>query len=98
MKRFSTLETLEPEGANPRDRTKGLGLYKFVESENEKALEKSKKDLDTLKQISGGSLQTGDPSIADELVVPEMKKVPDDLSGYVTFLHPWMDEVLNQFV
>ena len=88
MKRFSTLETLEPEGANPRDRTKGLGLYKFVESENEKALEKSKKDLDTLKQISGGSLQTGDPSIADELVVPEMKKVPDDLSGYVTFLHP----------
>jgi ABC-type multidrug transport system ATPase subunit/pSer/pThr/pTyr-binding forkhead associated (FHA) protein len=98
MKRFSTLETLEPEGADPRDKTKGLGLYKFVESENEKALEKAKKDVENLKQISGGDIQSSDPSIADQLVVPEIKKVPDDLSSYVTFLHPWMNEVLNQFV
>ena len=98
MKRFSTLETLEPEGANPRDGTKGLGLYKFVESENHKALDKAKKDLDNLKQISGGDIQSGDPSIADEFVVPEIKKVPEDLSPYVTFLHPWMNEVLNQLV
>jgi len=98
MKRFSTLETLEPEGADPRDRTKGLGLYKFVESENQKALDKAKKDLDNIKQISGGNIQGSDPSIADELVVPDIKKVPDDLSPYVTFLHPWMNEVLNQLV
>ena len=98
MKRFSTLETLEPEGANPRDSTKGLGLYKFVESENEKALEKAKKDLDNLKQISGGDIQSSDPSIANELVMPEIKRVPKDLSPYVTFLHPWMNEVLNQLV
>ena len=32
------------------------------------------------------------------MVVPEMKKVPQDLSGYVTFLHPWMNEVVSQFV
>jgi len=98
MKRFSTLETLEPEGAEQRDNTKGMGLYKFVESENEKALEKAKRDLDNLKQISGGDLQGSDPSIADQLVVPEIKKVPDDLSHYVTFLHPWMNEILNQFI
>ena len=98
MKRFSTLETLEPEGANPSDGTKGLGLYKFLESENEKALDKAKKDLDNLKQISGGDIQNSDPSIADEFVVPEIKKVPEDLSSYVTFLHPWMNEVLNQVV
>ena len=24
--------------------------------------------------------------------------MPDDLSGYVTFLHPWMNEVLNQVI
>jgi hypothetical protein len=99
MKRFSTLDTLEPEGA--RNSTKGLGLYKFVESENEKALNKAKKDLDNFKNISGSSYQenqSGEPSMADELVVPEMKKVPQDLSGYVTFLHPWMNEVVSQFV
>jgi len=101
MKRFSGLETLEPEGANPRDKTKGLGLYKFVEAENEKALEKAKKDLDNFKQISGGSYQgdgSGDPTMADDLAVPDMKKVPEDLSGYITFLHPWMNEIVNQFV
>ncbi|MGH9948132.1 MAG: FHA domain-containing protein [Pyrinomonadaceae bacterium] len=101
MKRFSGLETLEPEGAYPQDKTKGLGLYKFIESENEKALEKAKRDLDNFKKISGDGYtqdSSGDPSMADELAVPEMKKVPKDLSGYVTFLHPWMNEVLNQFV
>ena len=99
MKRFSTLDTLEPEGA--KSSTKGLGLYKFVESENEKALAKAKKDLDNFKNISGSSFQpdqTNEPTMADELVVPEMKKVPEDRSGFVAFLHPWMNEVLNQFV
>ncbi len=100
MKRFSTLETLEPEGANPKDKTKGLGLYGYIESENEKALAKAKKDLEDFKNISGGQFQSkpGEPSMADELVVPEMKKIPKNLSGYVTFLHPWMNEVLNQFI
>ncbi|MCC7306805.1 MAG: hypothetical protein IT173_04520, partial [Acidobacteria bacterium] len=27
-----------------------------------------------------------------------IRKLPDDLSGYVTFLHPWMNEVVNQIV
>jgi len=100
MKRFSGLETLEAEGANPRDNTKGLGLYKSIESENEKALDKAKKDLENFKQIGGGSYQdgTGEPSMADKLAVPEMKKIPEDLSNYVTFLHPWMNEVVNQLV
>lgn len=99
MKRFSGLETLEPEGANPRDKTKGLGLYDFIEAENEKALDKAKKDLETFKSI-GGSYQDGsnDPSMTDELKVPEMQKIPQDLSNYVTFLHPWMNEVVNQLV
>ena len=30
--------------------------------------------------------------------MPEVRKVPTDLSGYVSFLHPWMNEVLNQLV
>jgi fatty acid desaturase len=30
--------------------------------------------------------------------IPAAKKIPHDLSHYITFLHPWMNEVLNQIV
>jgi hypothetical protein len=30
--------------------------------------------------------------------IPSAKKLPADLSNYITFLHPWMNEVLNQIV
>jgi hypothetical protein len=42
---------------------------------------------------------TGGPPPAS--AVPELgeiKKIPEDLSGYVAFLHPWMNEVVNQLV
>ena len=35
----------------------------------------------------------------DELpAMPAAKKLPKDLSGYITFLHPWMNEIVNQIV
>ncbi|QYO66989.1 ATP-binding cassette domain-containing protein [Leptolyngbya sp. 7M] len=102
MKRFSTLETLEPEGAMPGDSTKGLGLYKFIEKENDETLKKAERDLADYKQMSGGASpvdEQGNPTpLAERLKVPEIKRIPDDLSGYVTFMHPWMNEVLNQLV
>lgn len=99
MKRFSTLDTLEAEGANPKGKTKGLGLYKYVEAENEKIIAKAKQDFEDYKRITQSQYQDG-PSDAPEidLASTSIKKVPDDLSGYVTFLHPWMNEVLNQVV
>ncbi|MBA2379132.1 MAG: FHA domain-containing protein [Blastocatellia bacterium] len=97
MKRFSTLDTLEPEGSSTRGETKGLGLYKFIETENENTLSKARRDLEDYKKVSGPRYQADDP-LAQRLVVPEMKTIPNDLSGYVTFLHPWMNEVLNQIV
>lgn len=101
MKRFSTLDTLEPEGANPRGKTKGLGLYDHIESENKATLEKAKRDLEDYKRMGGDQFQdetTGENPLNDKLTVPEMKEIPEDLSGYITFLHPWMNEVLNQLV
>jgi hypothetical protein len=101
MKRFSTLDTLEPEGSNPRGKNKGLGLYGHIESENEKTLAKAKSDIEDFKRLGGSQFQdetTGDNPLNEKLAVPEMKKIPEDLSGYVTFLHPWMNEVLNQIV
>lgn len=99
MKRFSTLDTLEAEGANPRGKTKGLGLYKFIESENEKIVEKAKQDFEDYKRLTQSQFQDG-PSDAPnvDISATSIKKVPDDLSPYVTFLHPWMNEVLNQIV
>ncbi len=98
MKRFSTLDTLEPEGADARGATKGLGLYKFIETENDRTLERAQRDIDDYKRLSGRGTDGGDDLLSDKLVVPEIKRLPDDLSGYVTFLHPWMHDVLNQLV
>lgn len=99
MKRFSTLDTLEPEGANPKGKTKGLGLYKYVETENEKIVEKAKQDFEDYKRLTASQYQDG-PSDAPDVDISStsIKKIPDDLSPYVTFLHPWMNEVLNQIV
>lgn len=100
MKRFSTLDTLEAEGSIPRGRTNGLGLYKYIETENDKAIEKAKRDVDELKRLSAEAGGNGIPIKIpeDSLEFPEIKKLPRDLSNYITFLHPWMNEVVNQLV
>ncbi len=109
MKRFSTLDTLEPEGASPNGRTRGLGLYKYIESENDKIMADARRDMenyqaDVEKKIRdfGDARNAGlSPTMTkpDELpAMPSAKKLPSDLSGYITFLHPWMNEVLNQIV
>lgn len=99
MKRFSTLDTLEPEGADPRGRTKGLGLYRSIEEENDAAFQNFKNELEQYKNdaraFQADPLNNPTPL---EPEMPEVKKVPDDLSSYVTFLHPWMNEVVDQLV
>ncbi len=100
MKRFSTLDTLEPEGARPYGKTRGKGLYKYIEVENENTVAKAKKDFEDFKRLSS-DLTSADPAPAvssDDVDSMAIRKVPDDLSGYVTFLHPWMNEVVNQIV
>ena len=109
MKRFSTLDTLEAEGAEPNGKTRGLGLYKYIETENEKIIARAKKDLDEYKTSSEEKLkdfetnlqngQTNDlPNLGEPPKIAEAEKIPENLSRYVTFLHPWMDEILNQIV
>lgn len=95
IKRFSTLDTLEPEGADPNGGTKGLGVYKSIEAENEKALSDARQDLEALRKavVEDGGLRS-----VPEPKMPDIKKIPENLSGYVSFFHPWMNEVLNQAV
>lgn len=109
MKRFSTLDTLEEEGADPNGETKGKGLYKFIEAENDKIIADAKRDLDDYKKDSEKKLDTfqtdlqmgqatSAPKLGEPPPIKDAVKIPEDLSGYVNFLHPWMHEILNQIV
>lgn len=119
MKRFSTLDTLEEEGAAPNGINNGLGLYKHIETENDKIIAEAETDIENyrsdakkdtdkyrddmknyLDNVKQGQSAT-EPKQPEMKPAPEVKaavKVPEDLSRYVNFLHPWMNEILNQIV
>ena len=100
MKRLSSLDTLEEEGANPKGRTKGLGLYKSIDADNETMIEDFRVAIEDYKKAAKAF--QNDPLGNPTPVEPELgavKKLPENLSGYVTFLHPWMvNEVVSQIV
>lgn len=109
MKRFSTLDTLEEEGADPNGSNKGKGLYKNIESENDAIIADAKRDLDNYKRESENKLkdfqadlQAGKnvsaPKLDDPPTIKDAVKIPENLSSYINFLHPWMHEILNQIV
>lgn len=104
MKRYSTLDTLEIEGAE-----KGKGLYKDIEADNDKIIADAKKDLDKYKKDAEKKLDDFEddlksgknpsaPKLDNPPKIADAKKVPENLSNYVSFLHPWMNEIVNQFV
>ena len=100
MKRFSHLDTLEEEGADPRGKTNGQGLYKSIDAENDKMLDEFRVAIEEYKTAAKAFHK--DPSSNPAPVEPELgnvKKLPENLSSYVTFLHPWMlNEVVSQIV
>jgi len=82
---------------------KDIADYK---SDAKKDMDKYKKDMDDY-QDDMAKYQMGQISKPEKPKQPELKEVPKidpakeipkDLSGYIDFLHPWMDEVLNQLV
>ncbi len=103
MKRFSSLDTLQEEGAEAKGKSKGLGLYKSIEDENEKIVDEAKGDIDKYRREAewkilsdykpGQSFKLDDPPLPKDAM-----KIPEDLSDYINFLHPWMNEILNQIV
>lgn len=109
MKRFSTLDTLEEEGALKNGETDGLGLYKFIEEKNNKNIADAKKNIkDYEKKLEDQSKDAERRANNGEKIqfqglperpqVADAEKLPENLSRYVTFLHPWMGSVLNQLV
>jgi hypothetical protein len=78
-----------------------MGLYRYIEHENEKTINRAKKDLEDFRRLTGQQYESDDSSnqtTIDTNGIGTIQKIPDDLSTYVTFLHPRMNEVLNQVV
>jgi hypothetical protein len=109
MKRYSTLDTLEQEGAQPNGKTRGMGLYKFIESENDKVIRDARQSIEDYQRDAEEKFRQYDddiragknpasPQPEEPAAIPNPKKIPVDLSQYITFLHPWMHEFLNQLV
>ena len=109
IKRFSGLDTLEKEGADPNGETKGLGLYKYIETENEKIIVDAKREIREYKKNSQDKLEDFEtelrsgnnpfpPQFDEPPAIADARKLPENLSKYVAFLHPWMNEILNQIV
>src|SRR5438477_1376030 len=50
LKQFSTLDTLDEEGSNPKRENKGRGLYKHYEDRNDQNIKDAREDVDKYKK------------------------------------------------
>lgn len=103
MKRFSTLDTLQKEGADPNGKTEGLGLYKFIEKENTRLIEESRSEIDKFRKDAEEKIireraESKLPDIGNPPMPKDAVKIPEDLSEYINFLHDWMGVILNQII
>jgi ABC-type multidrug transport system ATPase subunit/pSer/pThr/pTyr-binding forkhead associated (FHA) protein len=73
---------------------KDIAEYK---SDAKKDMDKYKDEMDDFMKNPTGT-RPKQPELKEVPKIEPAKDVPKDLSGYVDFLHPWMDEVLNQLV
>jgi ABC-type transport system involved in multi-copper enzyme maturation permease subunit len=107
MKRYSTLDTLEEEGADPNGSTNGLGYYEYIETENDRIIadsrtkiEKYKKDaeakIDDFESELKAMRDPAKPRLDDPPRSEDAKRIDQkEMSNYVSFLHPWMNKGLN---
>jgi ABC transport system ATP-binding/permease protein len=114
MKRFSTLDTLKTEGADPNGETKGKGYYDSIEEKNDQLIADARRKIDDYRAKSEQKMKDYEKEMKDDLAlgrapgempkldaapkIDDPKKIDENLSRFVTFLHPWMHEVLNQLV
>jgi ABC-type multidrug transport system ATPase subunit/pSer/pThr/pTyr-binding forkhead associated (FHA) protein len=117
MKRFSALDTLEPEGADPSGKFRGKGYYDWIEAENDKLIVDSRKKVNDFRAQEEKKMKDFEKDMKDDLNaypprkpgdMPKLAQAPtiddpqkvknEEVKNLVTFLHPWMNEVLNQIV
>ena len=119
LKQFSTLDTLDEEGSDPKGANNGRGVFKHYEDINDHNIEKARNDVAQYKKDAEKDLKDYENKMKDYVAdlkaqrqsdqpdapklkpVPEVKgaqKVPEDLSRYISFLHPWGFWFLDPFV
>jgi hypothetical protein len=119
LKQFSTLDTLDEEGSDPKGANNGRGVFKHYEDINDHNIEKARNDVAQYKKDAEADLKDYENKMKDYVAdlkaqrqsdqpdapklkpVPEVKgaqKVPEDLSRYISFLHPWGFWFLDPFV
>ncbi|MEP6922838.1 MAG: FHA domain-containing protein [Pyrinomonadaceae bacterium] len=93
MKRYSGLDTLEPEGSDPDGANGGDGLYKAIEERNQEKFDDYERDIRRHIADERQGIKTEKPTKPDIEKFSEM-----NLSQYVGFLNDWMRMGLNEFV
>lgn len=108
IKRFSSLDTLKEEGSDPDGPNKGEGLYRHIKELNQQNLRQSRDQMseynrqvtDALTQRDRGGNRarpagSGDIQIGSPPTIPQAAEIDEDLSGYVSFKHPWGGKILD---
>lgn len=73
--------------------------YKKSAEDNSADFERKMNDyVEKLKRGDTSATQPEAPKLGDAPTVPTAERIPDDLSSYVDFLHPWGNVVLNPIV
>lgn len=74
---------------NIDDSRKKIERYKADAEKSTKDFKKKMEDYQKTLATGGHATQPSAPQLGPAPEIPAAKKVPDDLSGYVDFLHPW---------
>jgi hypothetical protein len=106
MKRLSTLDTLREEGSDPQGPNKGRGLYQHLKDVNAQNIKDARNQIgeherqltEYLRSGNAGAPPAKPPgplAIGSPPAIAEPQEISDDLSGYVNFMHPWGNVLLN---
>lgn len=114
IKRFSGLDTLEPEGAKIGGETAGKGYYRWIEEENQKIIERTRRNVENYRRDTEQAFREYEHELKDRIIkgapppplpklnrmpqISDPKKIDEDLSRFVIFLHPWMNDILSQVI
>jgi ABC transport system ATP-binding/permease protein len=109
MKRLSGLDTLRPEGSDPDGSNQGRGLYDQIEHENDELITDARRRIREYREDANEEfseyerrMRSGQraemPTLGDPPEIGNPRKIDEDLSNYVDFLHPWGNIVLNPLV
>lgn len=80
---------------NIEDARKKVEAYKADAEKSTRDFKKKMEDYQKSLATGGHATQPASPQLGSPPEIPPAKKVPDDLSGYVDFLHPWGSHILD---